>query len=156
MLFRSQKISKISEPSNRYASVSGAWISVSFNQKVLELDSNGNYVVSADQNIYPTDSGVMKVNLIAKNVGSKTAYNTEFSLVISPTIIVQTDKIATKYTVTANNEGDQVITLHTNRDIPVGEKYAESLYIEYQPLSTLRNLGDSRTLIKKEIGRAHV
>lgn len=146
---KNQKISKISEPSNRYASVSGAWISVSFNQKVLELDSNGNYVVSADQNIYPTDSGVMKVNLIAKNVGSKTAYNTEFSLVISPTIIVQTDKIATKYTVTANNEGDQVITLHTNRDIPVGEKYAESLYIEYQPLSTLRNLGDSRTLIKK-------
>ena len=61
------KVCMMDEPYNRYSSVKGAWVVMSFNSAVMTVDENGNYVQSIDQSVYATDSGIMQVNLTAKN-----------------------------------------------------------------------------------------
>ena len=145
------KVCMMDEPYNRYSSVKGAWVVMSFNSAVMTVDENGNYVQSIDQSVYATDSGIMQVNLTAKNTGSDDAHETNFTVFLAPDVSVITDSIDTNYEIETLDTGETKLTLNTNQGIGTREMYTESLLIEFSPSTRLRNLATtgSKTLIKK-------
>ena len=146
------KICQVDEPSNRYTSVKGPWASISAANTVVTKDENGNYVVAEDQSVYATDSGTLKLDMTVKNTGGATAFNTSYAVTLAPDVTVDEDSIQSNYEMTTGENGETVILLNTNQDIASGEKFRQTLYVDFDAISnmTLRNLGESgsRTIIK--------
>ena len=146
------KICQVDEPSNRYTSVKGPWASISAANTVVTKDENGNYVVAEDQSVYVTDSGTLKLDMTVKNTGGATAFNTSYAVTLAPDVTVDEDSIQSNYEMTTGENGETVILLNTNQDIASGEKFRQTLYVDFDAISnmTLRNLGESgsRTIIK--------
>ena len=66
---KSKSIGEIA-PAAKYSTATGAWIKVSYSYAVVTLNDEGKYVKSVDQRVFASDSGVVQVNITAKNTGN--------------------------------------------------------------------------------------
>ena len=134
-------------PVVKYSNAKGAWLKVSYSYAVVVEDANGTYHRSPDQKIYATDSGVVQVNVTAKNTGTKMSYFTNFELFFDEGVQFLKEQFRSDCQYTLNENS---VKLESDYNINVGESYTEILYFHFEP-STTRRLAESkgRTIITK-------
>ena len=134
---------------SRFASAKGAWLKVSYSYAVVVKDSNDKYVRAVDQRVFPTDSGVLQVNITAKNTGSDVSYHTKFELYFEDGITFLTQCFNSNYKYVLKKDS---LELQSDLKILNTESFTEVLYFEFYPQTTTgRRLAtaSSRTIIKK-------
>ena len=148
------KYIRITSPFNRYASVKGAYVALSFDKAVVIQDENNNYVRADNQEIYSTDTGVLQLKVIAKNVGSDVAFKISFHLEIDSSVELIEELIEKNYTISSLDENTNKLIVSTGQDLSVREKYSLPLYIKYSPLKGARRRLEEETekIIIKKIG----
>ena len=148
------KYIRITSPFNRYASVKGAYVALSFDKAVVIQDENNNYILADNQEIYSTDTGVLQLKVIAKNVGSDVAFKISFHLEIDSSVELIEELIEKNYTISSLDENTNKLIVSTGQDLSVREKYSLPLYIKYSPLKGARRRLEEETekIIIKKIG----
>ena len=148
------KYIRITSPFNRYASIKGAYVALSFDKAVVIQDENNNYVRADNQEIYSTDTGVLQLKVTAKNVGSDVAFKVSFHLEIDSGFEIIEELIEKNYTLSSLDENTNKLIVSTGQDISTGEKYSLTLYIKYFPLKGARRRLEEETkkIIIKYIG----
>ena len=76
-----------------YASVKGPWMYLDADYYVAFKNENtGLYEKASDQEIYENDMGIIMVNITAKNKGSSTVYQSDFSLFVPKDITIDKEQ----------------------------------------------------------------
>jgi hypothetical protein len=116
----------------------------------MTLEDNGTYSVNPDQRIFATDTGIIKIHLISSNIGGDTAYNVNFTLLLGEATNIIEDTIKVEHKLITNSSGSYFQML-TKRKLPVGELYAEDVFLTFTPITTRRRHLDvtgSRLFVK--------
>ena len=148
------KVSKIVEPSNRYADVKGPWVEIVCTQMIMKLDESGKFYESVDQRVFEGETAYIRVNVTASNKGSAPSYNTVYTFTIASGVNVLTELIEGiyPYKIETLSNGEQRLDLLTNETINEGTKSSKTLYLQVvgtnNALRTLATSG-SKTLISK-------
>ena len=139
------------EPMKKYASAKGAWLQLMYAYQVVTLNENGEYVVAIDQRVYEGDTGIVQVNVTAKNVGDSISYYTKFQVDYANGVEFLENNFNPNYHYTVV---DKTLQLNSNTRIAPGESYTETLYFEFSPLSNANRYlssTDGRTIINRII-----
>lgn len=144
---KSKSIGEIA-PATKYSTATGAWIKVSYSYAVVTLNDEGKYVKSVDQRVFASDSGVVQVNITAKNTGNDISYNTKFDIYFDEGVSFITNSFNGTYDFKLTENS---LALDTKIKIVNGESYTEVLYFAFSPVTTTRRLDSTagRTIIKQ-------
>ena len=155
---RKNKISSTKEPSTRYSTSSGPWITLVAASKVIVVkDDNGKYVEALDQDVYPGDAGTVKVTLSALNSGNQPSYGTSYTINFYNNVEVVESELEQNlsYKIIKNEDGTTTLILNTEAYIDVNTMDSHIFYLNFGGIimienNKLRNLveSDKEGLIK--------
>ena len=155
---RKNKISSTKEPSTRYSTSSGPWITLVAASKIIVVkDDNGKYVEALDQDVYPGDAGTVKVTLSALNSGNQPSYGTSYTINFYNNVEVVESELEQNlsYKIIKNEDGTTTLILNTEAYIDVNTMDSHIFYLNFGGIimienNKLRNLveSDKEGLIK--------
>ena len=116
-----------------YIQATGPWIVLTYQKKLVDFLDEGKYVDRPNQQLFPDESGIMKVQFKLVNNGNENSYNTSYEIVIQPNLTYKGSNDGANYiTQQKNSNGQTILTFNYNAPIIPGEPRGGIIYLEYK------------------------
>ena len=109
----------------------GAWIELSYSRSLVDYISDDIYVERDEQELSPSEEGILKVQFKLENVGNGDAYNVRYQILIGENVTYFGHrKGITKVSEKKEKEGS-LLTFDLNAPINAGELIGGIIYLKY-------------------------
>ena len=133
----SRKIRNSNSVSRRYINVYGPWMKMDITNTLLDYKEQENNFINKENQNEIGESGYMLITITSKNTGSKDAYQTSYKFVFSKyvTLIEDFGDLLNKKDIITiekdQDNGDIILSINSNRQIPQNTKDAYNIYIKF-------------------------
>ena len=133
----SRKIRNSNSVSRRYINVYGPWMKMDITNTLLDYKEQENNFINKENQNEIGENGYMLITITSKNTGSKDAYQTSYKFVFSKyvTLIEDFGDLLNKKDIITiekdQDNGDIILSINSNRQIPQNTKDAYNIYIKF-------------------------
>ena len=123
----------------------GPWLSLSYSRVLVDYISEDLYVDRENQELSPTDEGIIKVKFKLENIGNGDTYGIKYHVLISPNVTYFNHRKGMKLISQTKNEyGETLLAFDLNSPINSGESAGGIIYLKYHKAIDFSDL-DSNT-----------
>ena len=123
----------------------GPWLSLSYSRVLVDYISEDLYVDRENQELSPTDEGIIKVKFKLENIGNGDTYGIKYHVLISPNVTYFNHRKGMKLISQTKNEyGETLLAFDLNSPINSGELAGGIIYLKYHKAIDFSDL-DSNT-----------
>ena len=160
----SRKIRSSAKSSTRYVNVKGPWMKMDISKTLLEYNKLWNNYTNKENQTEIGQKGYMLITITSKNTGNKDAYQTSYKFIFSKYVEIITDigDIFNKKEIITSEKnvtnGDTIISINSNRQIPQNTKDAYYIYLKFDfgKKSLSSSVNNVRNLDEDEDGNEKV
>ena len=110
----------------------GPWINLNYKYTLVDLLSNGTFIVRENQEVFHDSEGYMRIYFNLKNDGNEDSFNTRYEIIVQREIdYVSNEGNLKEISIKKNSEGQSIITFDLNRRINKGDLAAGYIYVFY-------------------------
>ena len=120
--------------------VKGAWIDLSYSRSLVDYISDEVYIEKTDQELYPDEEGIIKVQFKLENTGNGDAYNVVFKILIGQNVTYFAHRKGIKLIDQKKTGNGTLLSFDLNSPINSNEMVGGIIYLKYNKIIDKENL----------------